>query len=180
MAEERGRGPRHSGQSEGMPKERSAYRTLLTDRNYRLWFGSMMGTGLGDWTGLFALQVLVASLSETGSAVQLFALSGVMMARLLPSLFLGPIAGVIADRYDRKRLMVFTNLLRALLFLLIAFQRDLVAVFALTFAVECLSLLYLSSKDAALPTLVRKRHLPQANQMNLMATWGMLPVGAVV
>src|SRR5699024_6840395 len=32
----------------------------------------------------------------------------------------------------------------------------------------------------ALPTLVRKRHLPQANQMNLMATWGMLPVGAVV
>ena len=163
------------------PKEPGAYRALLRDRNYRLWFGSMVGSGLGDWTGLFALQVLVTSLSETGSAVQLFALSGVMMARLLPSLFLGPLAGVIADRYDRKRLMVFTNLMRAVLFAMIAFQRDLMAVFALTFAVECMSLLYLSSKDAALPTLVRKKkHLPQANQMNLLATWGMLPVGALV
>ena len=181
MAEQEPEGAERPGGTSGSPRsDNRAYRSLFGDRSYRLWFMSTVGSGLGDWTGLFALQVLVASLAETGSPMQLFALSGIMMARLLPSLFLGPISGVIADRYDRKRLMVFTNILRAVLFAAIAFQRDLVAVFALTFAVECLSLLFLSSKDASLPALVRKQHLPQANQMNLLATYGMLPVGAVV
>lgn len=157
-----------------------AYRTLIRNGNYRLWFASALGSGLGDWTGLFALQVLVASLAETGSSLQLFALGGLMMMRLLPSLFLGPVAGVVADRYNRKRLMVVTNVARGLLFLAIAFSGDIVALFALTFVVECLSLLFLSSKDASLPGIVKTGHLPQANQLNLLATYGTLPVGAAL
>jgi dTMP kinase len=156
-----------------------AYGALLRNRNYRLWFFSAFGSGLGDWTGLVALQVLVTQLSERGSRLALFALGGIMMARMLPSLLVGPVAGVLADRYDRKRLMVVTNLVRGSLFVPIAFSTDLIALFALTFVVECFSLLFLSAKDASLPVIVRKDHLTQANQMNLLVTYGTLPLGAL-
>jgi dTMP kinase len=156
-----------------------AYGALLRNRNYRLWFVSAFASGLGDWTGLVALQVLVTQLSERGSRMALFALGGIMMARMLPSLIVGPIAGVLADRYDRKRLMVVTNIVRGSLFVAIAFSTDLIALFALTFVVECFSLLFLSAKDASLPVIVRKDHLTQANQMNLLVTYGTLPVGAL-
>jgi dTMP kinase len=156
-----------------------AYGALLRNRNYRLWFLSAFGSGLGDWTGLVALQVLVTQLSDRGSRLALFALGGIMMARMLPSLLVGPVAGVLADRYDRKRLMVVTNLVRGCLFVAIAFSTDLIALFALTFVVECFSLLFLSAKDASLPVLVRKDHLTQANQLNLLVTYGTLPIGAL-
>ncbi len=163
-----------------MVSSTAAYRNLLRNRNYRFWFSSALASGLGDWIGLVALQTLVVTLSaEAGQPrLQLFALGGIMMARLLPSLVMGPVAGVLADRYDRKRLMVFTNLSRGVLFAIIAFSGDLVALFALTFLVETLSLLFLSAKDSALPTIVDRRYLPQANQLNLLVTYGTLPFGA--
>jgi dTMP kinase len=157
----------------------SAYTGLLRNRNYRLWFFSGLGSSLGDWAGLFALQVLVLRLAEPGSRLALFGLGGIMMARLLPSVIFGPIAGVLADRYDRKRLMVTTDIARAVLFVGIAFSRDLVGLLTLTFLVECLSLLYIAAKDASLPKVVAREHLAEANQLNLMVTYGPLPFGAL-
>ncbi|MDQ3974119.1 MAG: dTMP kinase, partial [Actinomycetota bacterium] len=135
---------------------------------------------MGDWVGLVALQALVVSLSPPGSRMGLFALGGIMMARLLPSVILGPVAGVLADRYDRKRLMVFTDLARGGLFVGIAFSKDLPTLFTLTFVVETLSLLYMSAKDSSLPTIVARRHLTEANQLNLLLSYGTLPLGAVI
>lgn len=166
--------------SSGPTSRWGAYGALLRSRNYRLWFISAFAAGLGDWTGLVALQVLVTQLSQRGSRVALFALGGIMMARLLPSLLVGPVAGVLADRYDRKRLMVVTSLVRGVLFIAIAFSSDLVGLFALTFVVECFSLLFLSAKDASLPVLVRRDHLTQANQLNLLVSYGTLPIGALL
>lgn len=164
----------------GSSGNHAAYRTLLGTRNYRFWFFSALCSGLGDWIGLVALQTLVVVLSAEAGAprLQLFALGGIMMARLLPSLLIGPVAGVFADRYDRKRLMVFTNVARGAIFGLIAFTGDLVALFALTFLVECLALLFLSAKDATLPMIVDRRHLTEANQLNMLVTYGTLPFGA--
>ncbi|MBW3601997.1 MAG: dTMP kinase [Actinobacteria bacterium] len=158
----------------------SSYRALLRNRNYRLWFVSALGSSLGDWVGLVALQTLIVSLSESNPRAQVFGLGAIMAARLVPSMVVGPVAGVISDRYDRKRLMVFTDLARGSLFVGIAFSRELSALLALTFAVECLSLLYMSAKDASLPVIVERRHLTQANQLNLLVSYGTLPFGAFV
>jgi dTMP kinase len=158
---------------------RSSYRRLLRNRNYALFFWSSMGASLGDWTGLFALQILVTTLAQ-GSQVALFGLGGIMMARLVPSLLIGPLAGVLADRYDRKRLMVFTNLARGVLFVGISFSRDILALLALTFIVECLSLAFGAAKDASLPRVVDRSLLPEANQLNLLVTYGPLPFGALL
>jgi dTMP kinase len=157
-----------------------AYRGLLRNRNYRLWFSATLGSALGDWVGLVALQALVISLAEPGSRLALFGLGGIMMARLLPSLIMGPIAGVLADRYDRKHVMVACDVMRGTLFIGVAFSRDLIALFALTFLIECLTLLYMAARDATLPSVVDRRHLTEANQLNLLVTYGPLPLGAVV
>src|SRR3712207_5536257 len=103
-----------------------------------------------------------------------------MMARLLPSLVIGPISGVVADRYDRKRLMVTTDLMRGILFVFVALSRNFTTLFLLTFAVECLSLVFLAAKDATLPRIVQKRDLTEANQLNLLLAYGTLPAGAVI
>ncbi|MDP8969114.1 MAG: dTMP kinase, partial [Actinomycetota bacterium] len=158
----------------------STYADLLANRNYRRWFSASLASSLGDWVGLVALQALVITLSPPGSRAGLFALGGIMMARLLPSILIGPVAGVLADRYDRKRLMVFTDLARGGLFVGIAFSDELTSLFALTFAVECLSLLYMSAKDSSLPTIVARRQLTEANQLNLLLSYGTLPLGAVI
>lgn len=157
-----------------------AYGALLRSRDYRLWFTSSLLSSLGDWIGLFALQVLILSTAQPGSRFALFGLGAIMMARLLPSVFFGPVAGVLADRYDRRSLLVFTDLSRAVLFVFIATSREFATLFILTFAVECLSLLYASAKDASLPAIVNRRHLTQANQLNLFVAYGLMPFGAVV
>src|SRR5690606_21303969 len=122
--------------------------------------------------------ILVAALTPSGSRLALFALGGVMMVRLLPNIVFGPVGGVLADRYDRKRLMVGTHGLRCALFVGIAFTRDLTALLALTFIVECLSLLFASAKDASLPLIVSRHHLTEANQLNVLLTYGSMPLGA--
>ncbi|HUH08195.1 MAG TPA: dTMP kinase [Egibacteraceae bacterium] len=159
--------------------DRSAYKALLRNRNYRLWFTAALTTSLGDWAGLFALLALVGHLTETGSRIALLSTGGILMARLLPSLIVGPVAGVLADRYDRKRLMVFTDFARGALFFAVAFSNDLFTLFTLTIVVELLSLLYIAAKDASLPTMVSRQHLTEASQLNLLATYGPLPVGAL-
>src|SRR3712207_4520186 len=63
----------------------SAYRGLLRNHNYRLFFWSSLGASFGDWAGLFALQILVTTLAQ-GTRIALFSLGGIMMARLVPSL----------------------------------------------------------------------------------------------
>lgn len=156
-----------------------SYRNLLVNRNYRYWFLAALTTSLGDWAGLFALQILVTGVAAS-RRLELFSLGGIMMARLIPSLVIGPVAGVLADRYPRRPLMVIADVARGALFIVMAFSGDLVAIFALTVIIETLALLFLSAKDAMLPTLVEPDELTQANQLNFLVTYGTLPFGAAL
>ena len=145
-----------------------------------MYFSAALLGSLGDWMGLVALQALITVLYAESPRFALFGLGGVMMARLLPSLLMGPVAGVLADRYDRKRLMVMTGVVRGLLFVFIAFAESLSTAVMLVFAVECFSLLFLAAKDSTLPVIVRRHHLTQANQLNLLIAYGTLPAGAAL
>ena len=156
------------------------YGRLLRNHNFRLFFFSSMVSSLGDWIGLFALITLVSSMSSSGSVLALFSLSGIMIARLLPSVFMGPVAGVLADRYDRRQLMVVTDVARGGLFIWIAFSDDVATLFALTFIVECFSAVFVASKDASVPVIVDRSQLQEANQLNLFVTYGTLPLGPLV
>jgi dTMP kinase len=103
-----------------------------------------------------------------------------MLARLLPSILFGPFAGVLIDRFDRKKIMVRADIGRGLLYASMPFMPGLWAIVLLSFVIECLSLLWTPAKDASLPNLVPRRQLANANSVGLVTTYGTLPLGALV
>ena len=84
-------------------------RGVLAIKPFRKLWNAMVFSSLGDWLGLLATTALAQQLSGGDYSTANFAIAGVFIARLLPAVFLGPIAGVIADRFDRRKLMVFSN-----------------------------------------------------------------------
>ena len=90
---------------------------VLRITEFRKLFNAMSFSSFGDWLGLLATTALAQQLAGGDYATANFAVAGVFIARLLPSVMLGPIAGVMADRFDRKKLMVIGDILRAALFI---------------------------------------------------------------
>lgn len=159
----------------GVVSSTQAIRGALRSTPFRrLWYATALSS-LGDWLGLLATTALAASL-VTGYDAQNYALGGVLVVRLLPSIVLGPLAGVFADRFDRRLTMVASDVLRAALFLSIPIVQDLTALFIASFLIECVSLFFNPAKDASVPNLVRRNQIEAANQLGLITTYGLTPV----
>ncbi len=145
----------------------------------KLW-QSMAFSSLGDWLGLLATTAMAQQLSAGNYAKANFAIAGVFIARLLPSVFLGPLAGVIADRFDRRRLMVVTDIFRAAFYVSIPIVGTYFWLYAATIFVECLTLFWSPAKEASVPNLVPKEKLESANQVSLLAAYGTAPIAAAL
>jgi dTMP kinase len=145
----------------------------------KLW-NAMSFSSFGDWLGLLATTALAQQLAGGDYATANFAIAGVFIARLLPSVILGPIAGVIADRFDRKKVMVIGDILRAGLFISIPIVGNYLWLYIATVLVECVTLFWSPAKEATVPNLVPKNKLENANQMSLFAAYGSAPVAAII
>jgi dTMP kinase len=133
---------------------------------------------LGDWLGLLATTAMAQQLSGGNYATANFAIAGVFIARLLPAVFLGPIAGVIADRIDRRILMVVADVIRFALYISIPIVNNYFWLYTATILVECVSLFWSPAKDASVPNLVPKEKLESANQVSLFVAYGTAPIAA--
>jgi dTMP kinase len=140
----------------------------------------MLFSSLGDWLGLLATTALAAQLSGGSYATANFAIAGVFIARLLPAVFLGPIAGVIADRFDRRKLMVSVDLMRGALYISIPIVHTYFWLYTAMILVECLTLFWSPAKDASVPNLVPREKLENANQVSLLAAYGTAPIAAIL
>lgn len=156
-----------------------AARGLLASRPFRRMALATGAASLGDWIGFLAIIALTADIMGPTRAAA-FAVSGVMAARVVPSLLLAPVAGVFVDRWDRKRVLIVTHVGRGLIMALIPFTQELLTLILATLFIEILSSLFAPAKDAVFPTLVRRDQLLVANQINLVLTYGMLPVAGVL
>ena len=143
----------------------------------RLWQAMAFGS-LGDWLGLLATTAMAQQLSGGNYATANFAIAGVFIARLLPAVFLGPIAGVIADRIDRRLLMVVADVIRFALYISIPIANNYFWLYTATILVECVSLFWSPAKDASVPNLVPKEKLESANQVSLFVAYGTAPIAA--
>lgn len=136
---------------------------LLRRRDFGLlWTGGLV-SDTGDWLLLIGLPLYV--LQVTGSSL---GTAAVFIAGLLPTLVAGPLAGVLADRWDRRRTLVATSLIQAalLLPLLSVHGRDqLWIVYLVTAAEATLAQLFDPAKNALLPSLVERDQLVSANAM---------------
>ncbi|HEY2795897.1 MAG TPA: dTMP kinase [Micromonosporaceae bacterium] len=147
----------------------------------------MLGlSSLGDWLGLLATSTF-ASQQFSGSAAKGAAFGGVIAVRMLPALVLGPVAGVIADRWDRRYTMVVCDLGRFLLFAsipgvtLITSDPGYIVAWAAvaTFIVESLQMVWAPAKESSVPNLLPHNRLEAANQLTLATTYGFAPIAAV-
>jgi len=151
---------------------------LRRNRDFRLLWLSQVASQLGDWFNTIALYALVQQLTGSGRAVAL-----VLVARFLPSVVAGPLAGVVADRFNRRRVMIVSDILRAVVVLGFLFVRrpdQLWLVYALTVAQLALSTFFEPARSAAVPSLVSGRELVTANAVSSVTWSAMLTLGAAV
>ena len=150
---------------------------LLTQPAFSRLLAAMTVSSLGDWVGFVAVTSLVASISGSKAGL---AVGGVMIVRMLPAVLFGPIAGVFVDRFDRKKVMIASDLARGALFAAMAFMSQLWLIYLFSFVKEGLSLLWTPARDASLPNMVPRRQLANANAISLVSTYATLPLGCGV
>jgi dTMP kinase len=155
-------------------------RGVLAIPAFRKLWNSMLFSSLGDWLGLLATTALAQQLSGNSYAKANFAIAGVFIARLLPSVFLGPIAGVLADRFDRRKLMVGCDIIRTALYISIPIAHNYFWLYTATILVECVTLFWSPAKEASVPNLVPRSKLESANQVSLLAAYGTAPIAAIL
>lgn len=135
----------------------------LTNHNLTLlWLGQLVSL-LGDWTLFVALPIWVYQL--TGSAL---ALGGTFFFAALPGLLLGPIAGVLVDRWDYRRTMIVCDLLRGLLvctLFTIRSASQLWILYTMAAAMSAVSAFFNPARRACLPGIVGEEELLAANSL---------------
>ncbi|HZG90949.1 MAG TPA: dTMP kinase [Pseudonocardia sp.] len=143
----------------------------------RLWLVTSVAA-VCDWLSLLALSALATQLTS-GYQAQSFALGGVVATKLLPALVLGPLAGALADKFDRRRVMVVCDLLRFVLFVSIPVVGSLWWLFIAVFLIEICALFWIPAKDASVPNLLRRPdQIETANQLALVMTYGVAVITA--
>ena len=157
----------------------NAYLDLLRgNRNYRnLWLATLVSYA-GDWFNLLASAALIARLTNSGTALSL-----IFVARFVPLFLFSPLGGILADRYSRRRLLMATDLLRAVVVLgfLLVRSADLVWLFyGLTVVQFAISALFTPARNAIVPNIVSDEELVTANALDGFTWSTMLAVGALL
>ena len=157
---------------EGRPSLRS--RLFGTPAFFRLWMAQVV-SATGDWLGLLAISILAI---RVGSGNEGAALSLVLAARIVPGFFFGPVAGVLVDRWDRKRTMVTCDVGRAAVMVALPFVDTLAGLFVASLLLEAFTMLWGPAKEASVPHVVPEDQLATANSLSLVAAYGTFPLGA--
>ncbi len=147
----------------------------------RIWLSQVVSQ-LGDWLNRVALLGLITDVGDVAKGLGLGLLLGLELAvRFLPSAFFGPIAGPLADRLPRRRILIASDLLRAVVvlgFMLVDSSSELVFVYLLLLAQMGLGIFFDAARSAAIPSTVAKEDLHAAYALSA-ATWSaMLTIGA--
>jgi MFS family permease len=149
---------------------------LKTNRNYRYTWSGQVVSEIGDHFNNVAVFALALANTRSGLVV-----TGIMLSRAIPAVMAGPVAGVLLDRLDRKRIMIASDLIRA--FVAIGF------IFAIprsdTWLLNLLSALlmgaspfFTSGRSAILPSIASKEELHTANSLTQTTQWMTLTIGA--
>ena len=157
-------------------KRRPALKSRIfgTRAFFRLWMAQVV-SATGDWLGLLAISILAIRL---GTGNEGAALSLVLAARIVPGFFFGPVAGVLVDRWDRKRTMVVCDVGRATVMVALPFVDTLVGLFLASLVLEAFTMLWGPAKEASVPHVVSEDQLATANSLSLVAAYGTFPLGA--
>ncbi|MGY1694959.1 MULTISPECIES: bifunctional MFS transporter/dTMP kinase [unclassified Geodermatophilus] len=174
-------GTTRSGSSPSGHRADNALLALVRIPVFRRLWASIAVSSLGDWLGLLATTAMAQQLTrDQSTAVQGVAISGVILTRLLPDLLLGPLAGALADRLDRRTTVVVGELLACGLYLSIAVSYELTWLYVAQFLVEAVGLFTNPAKQAIWVAIVPRERLAVANQISLFSVYGAVPVASLL
>ena len=151
---------------------------LRGNRSFRqVWLGQVVSQ-MGDWFDTIALYTIILNLTGSGRAVGLL-----LVARFVPSFLVGSLSGVVADRFNRRSIMIISDLLRAVVVLGFLFVRradQLWIIYFLTVLQLALSTFFEPAKTAIIPSIVADRELVAANAISSVTWSAMLTIGAAI
>ena len=152
---------------------RNAWALMRSGPFSRLWrAGAISSTG--DWVAILATLSLAEELAGSGGIVL------AVVSRILPGLFFAAVGGVIADRLNRKYVMVTVEIGRAVLVFSLAFVHTIGSLVLVNLALEGLTLVFQPARESSVPNLVNRNELVQANSLSLSAAYGTFPLGAAI
>jgi dTMP kinase len=155
------------------PPSPGVYRRVLKNRSFRrLWLAQAV-SGIGDWLVIGLLLPLVTQLSGGSS----FAVAGILIAKIIPSLFFSSLIGVLVDRFDRRRVMIAADVTRAVLVLGLVFTSNLAVIYLTVLVMEVASLFFYPAKNAVIPTLVDEEDVAAANGLSYTTQQASMLVG---
>lgn len=163
--------------SENGAGQAAGYVELLRgNHDFRRLFVGQLVSQTGDWFNSVALFTLLLSLTGSGEAV-----GYILIIKLLPSFFVGPVAGVVADRFNRKTIMIVADIVRGVIvlgFLLVRSPDQVWLVYAFAAIEIAVSTFFDPAKSAAIPSIVSRKELIPANALS-SASWSItLALGA--
>jgi MFS family permease len=153
------------------------YLALLRDnRNFRLlWYGQVVSQ-LGDWFTSVAVYALLLELTGNATSVALM-----IVVQFLPQAIIGPLAGVVVDRFDRRRVMIAADLLRGAVILVLPFAAragHVPLIYAVVGTAVAITAFFEPARTAVIPRVTGTANLLTANALS-SATWSaMLAIGA--
>jgi MFS family permease len=149
---------------------------LQTNRNYRWTWSGQVVSEIGDHFNNVA--VFALALANTGSGL---VVTGIMLSRAIPAVMAGPVAGVVLDRLDRKRVMIASDLIRAVVaigFIFAIPRSDTWLLYLLSALLMFASPFFTSGRSAILPTIANTEELHTANSLTQTTQWMTLTIGA--
>ncbi|HEU4867889.1 MAG TPA: dTMP kinase [Actinomycetota bacterium] len=158
----------------------------MKQRSFRRFFIGQVSSSLGDWVGLIAIVALTKRIYDNE-----FAIAAVLLARMGPTLLFSPIAGVLADRWDRKKLMVICDVARAGLILtlpfvemaggVLPFLNPVVLLLVISAVLEMMTLAWQPAKDSTVPEMVANpKHFTHAYSLLLIAAYATFPLSGAI
>ncbi|MHB1858350.1 MAG: MFS transporter [Acidobacteriaceae bacterium] len=154
---------------------REFFQLLRRNRNYRYtWMGQIVSE-IGDNFNNIAVFALAMALTHSGMVV-----TGVLLARAVPAIAMGPVAGVLLDRLDRKQIMIASDLMRALVALGFIFSVTTQRIWVLYLFSTLLmvaSPFFTAGRSAILPTIANEDEIHTANSLTQTTQWMTLTVG---
>ena len=149
--------------------------SLLGNRRFRLLFLATFGSGLGNWLAVIALQVDVYDRTHSGWWV-----AGLLIASILPAVFIGVLLGPLVDRLSRKALMIGSDLGRLVVFALLPFVGSVAAIVALAAVAGIGTAFFRPAVLAGLPNLVGGAELATGNALIQLVEWTTAAAGPLI
>ena len=141
-----------------------------------LWWSGTLSS-FGDWATLFASVALASYLGSEGGNSELTAVIPIV-ARIIPAL-MSSFAGILADRFNKKNVMIICDLSRMVIVLGLFFTTTLIQLFLINFLSEIFSLIRQPSRESVVPEVVDNEYLVKANSLFTVGTYASLPLASL-